>query len=136
MNTMDEILEELRAGRMIVLVDDESRENEGDLVCAAEKITPDMVNFMLRHARGQICMPLTNHRADQLALYPQVTDNTSRFTTAFTVSIDAAAGISTGISAADRARTILECVRADAKPGDLVLTMGCGDVYKVAKMIL
>ncbi|MCL2700497.1 MAG: 3,4-dihydroxy-2-butanone-4-phosphate synthase [Phycisphaerae bacterium] len=120
MNTMDEILEDLRAGKMIVLVDDESRENEGDLVCAAEKITPDMINFMLRHARGQICMPLTNHRADQLALYPQVSDNTSRFTTAFTVSIDAAEGISTGISAADRARTIQACVRDDARPADLV----------------
>jgi len=120
MNTMDEILDDLRAGRMIVLVDDESRENEGDLVCAAEKVTPEMINFMLRHARGQICLPMTNQRADQLALYPQVSDNTSRFTTAFTVSVDAAAGISTGISAADRARTILTCARPDAKPADLV----------------
>jgi len=120
MNTIDEIMADLRAGKMIVLVDDESRENEGDLVCAAEKVTPEIINFMLVHARGQICMPLSNAKADQLTLYPQVSDNTSRFTTAFTVSIDAANGISTGISAQDRARTILACVRDDARPADLV----------------
>jgi 3,4-dihydroxy 2-butanone 4-phosphate synthase/GTP cyclohydrolase II len=120
MNSIDEILEDLRAGRMIVLVDDESRENEGDLVCAAEKVTPEIVNFMRKHAGGQICLPMTNAKADQLALYPQASDNTSRFTTAFTVSVDAATGVTTGISAADRARTILVTCRDEAKPSDLV----------------
>jgi 3,4-dihydroxy 2-butanone 4-phosphate synthase/GTP cyclohydrolase II len=120
MNAVEEILEELRAGRMIVLVDDESRENEGDLVCAAEKVTPDIINFMRKCAGGQICLPMTNAKADALALYPQASDNTSRFGTAFTVSVDAATGVSTGISAADRARTILVACRDEAKPGDLV----------------
>src|ERR1017187_689024 len=120
MNSIDEILEDLRAGRMIVLVDDESRENEGDLVCAAEKVTPEIVNFMRKHAGGQICLPMTNAKADQLALYPQASDNTSRFGTAFTVSVDASTGVTTGISAADRARTILVACRDEAKPSDLV----------------
>jgi 3,4-dihydroxy 2-butanone 4-phosphate synthase/GTP cyclohydrolase II len=120
MNSIDEILEDLRAGKMIVLVDDESRENEGDLVCAAEKVTPEIVNFMRKHAGGQICLPMTNAKADQLALYPQASDNTSRFGTAFTVSVDAATGVTTGISAADRARTILVTCRDEAKPSDLV----------------
>jgi 3,4-dihydroxy 2-butanone 4-phosphate synthase/GTP cyclohydrolase II len=120
MNSIDEILEDLRAGRMIVLVDDESRENEGDLVCAAEKVTPEIVNFMRKHAGGQICLPMTNAKADQLALYPQASDNTSRFGTAFTVSVDASTGVTTGISAADRARTILVTCRDEAKPSDLV----------------
>jgi len=104
---------------MIVLVDDESRENEGDLVCAAEKVTPEIINFMAKHARGLICMPVTNAKADELALYPQASDNTARFGTAFTVAIDAATGITTGISAADRARTIQIAARDDARPGDL-----------------
>jgi len=120
MNSVEEILEELKSGRMIVLVDDESRENEGDLVCAAQFVTPELINFMAKFGRGMICMPMTNARADQLALYPQVSDNTSQYNTAFTVSIDAATGVSTGISAADRARTIDICCRDDAKPGDLV----------------
>ena len=120
MNPIEEILEDLKAGRMIVLVDDESRENEGDLVCAAEKVAPDIVNFMRKHAGGQICLPMTNAKADQLALYPQASDNTSRFGTAFTVSVDAATGVTTGISAADRARTILVACRDEAKPSDLV----------------
>ena len=120
MNPIEEILEDLKAGRMIVLVDDESRENEGDLVCAAEKVAPDIVNFMRKHAGGQICLPMTNAKADQLALYPQASDNTSRFGTAFTVSVDASTGVTTGISAADRARTILVACRDEAKPSDLV----------------
>lgn len=119
MSPMEDILEDLRQGRMIVLVDDESRENEGDLVCAAEKVTPEIINFMARFGRGQVCMPLTNAKADQLALYPQASDNTSRFGTAFTVSVDAASGVATGISAADRARTVLVCCRDDARPSDL-----------------
>lgn len=120
MNTIEEILQDLRDGRMIVLVDDESRENEGDLVCAAEKTTPEIINFMRKFAGGQICLPMTNAKADQLALYPQASDNTSRFSTAFTVSVDAASGVTTGISAADRARTILVACRDEARPAELV----------------
>jgi len=120
MSTIEEILEELRAARMVVLVDDESRENEGDLVCAAEKVTPEMVNFMARYGRGLICLPMSGARADALGLHPQVSENTSRFSTAFTVSIDAATGVTSGISAADRARTIEVACRHDAAPGDFV----------------
>jgi 3,4-dihydroxy 2-butanone 4-phosphate synthase / GTP cyclohydrolase II len=120
MNGIEEILSELRAGRMIVLVDDESRENEGDLVCAAELVTPEIINFMRKYGGGQICLPMTNAKADSLALYPQASDNTSRFGTAFTVSVDAAEGITTGISAADRARTVRVACRDDARPVDLV----------------
>jgi len=117
---IEEILEEIRAGRMVVLVDDESRENEGDLTCAAEKVTPEIINFMARFGRGLICLPMTRDRADQLALHPQTTDNTSRLGTAFTVTVDAATGTTTGISAADRARTIEVACRDDAAPSDLV----------------
>jgi 3,4-dihydroxy 2-butanone 4-phosphate synthase/GTP cyclohydrolase II len=115
-----EILEELRKGKMIVLVDAEDRENEGDLVCAAEKVTPETINFMAKFGRGLICLPLTAEKCDSLGLYPQTIENTARFETAFTVSIDAADGISTGISAADRARTIQVAIADDAKPADLV----------------
>ncbi len=117
--SIDGILEDLRAGRMIVLVDDESRENEGDLLCAAEKATPEVVNFMARHGRGLICVPMTNAKADALALYPQAPENTSRFGTAFTVSVDAATGTTTGISAADRARTVEVICRDGCRPADL-----------------
>ncbi len=110
---------DIREGRMIIIVDDEDRENEGDLVCAAEKITPDIVNFMARHARGLICLPLTEERCDELHLTTQVADNTSFLGTAFTVSIDARKGITTGISAADRATTILTAVDPQARPQDL-----------------
>ena len=119
-DSIEEILEELRLGRMIVLIDDESRENEGDLVCAAEKVTPEIINFMAKHARGQICLPMTNAQADKLALPLQTIDNTSPLGTAFTVSIDAATGVTTGISAADRARTIQVACRQDCQPSDLV----------------
>ncbi|HSE32263.1 MAG TPA: 3,4-dihydroxy-2-butanone-4-phosphate synthase [Pyrinomonadaceae bacterium] len=110
---------DIREGQMIIIVDDEDRENEGDLVCAAEKITPDIVNFMARHARGLICLPLTEERCDELHLTTQVADNTSFLGTAFTVSIDARKGISTGISASDRATTILTAVDPKARPQDL-----------------
>src|SRR6185369_11367955 len=110
---------DIREGRMIIIVDDEDRENEGDLVCAAEKITPDIVNFMARHARGLICLPLTEERCDELHLTTQVADNTSFLGTAFTVSIDARKGITTGISASDRAMTILTAVEPNARPQDL-----------------
>ncbi len=115
-----QVLEQLRKGKMIVLVDAEDRENEGDLVCAAEKVTPQIINFMATHGRGLICLPLTAEKCDSLGLYPQTTENTARFETAFTVSIDAAHGISTGISAADRTKTILASIKDEAKAQDLV----------------
>jgi len=117
--TIEEAVAEIRDGRMIIIVDDEDRENEGDLVCAAEKVTPEIINFMARHARGLICLPLTEERCDDLHLTTQVADNTSYLGTAFTVSIDARRGITTGISAADRATTILVAVDPDSKPQDL-----------------
>jgi 3,4-dihydroxy 2-butanone 4-phosphate synthase/GTP cyclohydrolase II len=117
--TIEEAVAEIRDGRMIIIVDDEDRENEGDLVCAAEKVTPDIINFMARHARGLICLPLTEERCDELHLTTQVADNTSFLGTAFTVSIDARRGISTGISAADRATTILVAVDPQSRPQDL-----------------
>ena len=119
MNTIDEILQDLRDGKLIVLVDDESRENEGDLVCAAEHATPEAINFMAKFGRGLICLTMTNQRADELALPLMSPDNTSTFGTAFTVKIDAATGVTTGISAADRARTIEIACRPDAAPTDL-----------------
>lgn len=115
-----QILEELRNGKMVVLVDAEDRENEGDLVCAAEKVTPEIINFMAKFGRGLICLPLTAEKCDSLGLHPQTVENTARFETAFTVSIDAAAGISTGISAADRAKTILAAIADNSKSSDLV----------------
>jgi 3,4-dihydroxy 2-butanone 4-phosphate synthase/GTP cyclohydrolase II len=117
--TIDEAVAEIRDGRMIIIVDDEDRENEGDLVCAAEKITPEIINFMARHARGLICLPITEDRCDELHLTTQVADNTSYLGTAFTISIDARRGISTGISAADRATTILVAVDPESRPQDL-----------------
>jgi len=115
-----EVLEDLRRGKIIVLVDAQDRENEGDLVCAAEKVTPEVINFMARYGRGLICLPLTAQKCDSLGLYPQTTENTARFETAFTVSIDAARGVTTGISAADRAGTIQAAIADGAKASDLV----------------
>jgi len=105
---------------MIVLVDAEDRENEGDLVCAAEKVSPEIINFMAKFGRGLVCLPLTAEKCDSLGLYPQTVENTARFETAFTVSIDAAKGIGTGISTADRAKTVQVTIADDARPGDLV----------------
>ena len=116
---ISEILEDLRQGRMIVLVDDEDRENEGDLVCAAESATPEIINFMAKFARGLICLPLTSEKCDELGLHPQAIANTAKLGTAFTVSIDAADGISTGISAADRAHTIQVTIADGARAADL-----------------
>ncbi len=113
-------LADIRRGKMVILTDDEDRENEGDLVMAAEKVTPAAVNFMAQHGRGLICLTLTAERVAQLNLPMMVQENTSPFGTAFTISIEAATGVSTGISAADRARTIQVAVQPDAKPGDLV----------------
>lgn len=115
-----EILDELRAGRCIVLVDDEDRENEGDLVCAAEHVTPETVNFMLKEGRGTLCVPLTRARCERLGLVPQSPVNTTRFGTAFTVTVDAAPrfGVTTGVSAFDRAATIRQLVAEEAMAED------------------
>jgi 3,4-dihydroxy 2-butanone 4-phosphate synthase/GTP cyclohydrolase II len=117
--SIEDAVTEIREGRMIIIVDDEDRENEGDLVCAAEKATPEMINFMARHARGLICLPLTEERCDELHLTTQVADNTSFLGTAFTVSIDARRGVTTGISVSDRATTIQVAVDPQTRPQDL-----------------
>ena len=115
-----EIVAELKAGHMVVLVDEEDRENEGDIVVGADFVTADVINFMARHARGLICLTLTEERCRQLALPLMVSTNRSGTGTNFTLSIEAAEGVSTGISAADRARTVQAAVAADAKPADIV----------------
>ncbi len=117
--SIDEAARDIRDGKMIIIVDDEDRENEGDLVCAAEKVTPEIINFMAMHGRGLICLPLTEERCDQLQLIPQTSENTSSMGTAFTISIEAREGVTTGISAADRARTILTAVDPASKSSDL-----------------
>jgi 3,4-dihydroxy 2-butanone 4-phosphate synthase/GTP cyclohydrolase II len=113
-------LEEIREGKMVILVDDEDRENEGDLCMAAEKVTPEAVNFMAKHGRGLICLSLLEEKVEELKLPMMVSNNQSRFGTAFTISVEARRGVTTGISAADRATTILTAVADDAKPEDLV----------------
>ena len=118
--TIDEVLEDMRKGKMIILVDDEDRENEGDLTIAAEMVTPETINFMAKYGRGLICLALEPPLVEKLKLVQMVTDNRSPFQTAFTVSIEAAQGVTTGISAADRAHTILTAIADDAKPEDLV----------------
>ncbi|HEY0428718.1 MAG TPA: 3,4-dihydroxy-2-butanone-4-phosphate synthase [Pyrinomonadaceae bacterium] len=117
--TIEEAAADIAAGKMIIITDDEDRENEGDLVCAAEKVTPEIINFMVTHARGLICLPLTEERCDELHLPPQTSENTSSMGTAFTISIEARTGVTTGISAADRAHTILTAVNPVSKPADL-----------------
>lgn len=119
-NTTEELIEEFRQGRMVILVDDESRENEGDLIMPASLVTAEHVNFMARFGRGLICMPITRERSNQLGLWLMVNDNRESHRTKFTVSIDAASGVTTGISASDRARTIAAAVSPDAKPEDFV----------------
>jgi 3,4-dihydroxy 2-butanone 4-phosphate synthase/GTP cyclohydrolase II len=116
---IDAALEDIRNGKMVILVDDEDRENEGDLVIAAELVTPDAINFMARHGRGLICLSMTEERADQLELPLMVSDNSSSFGTAFTISIEARKGVTTGISAADRARTIEVAVADETTARDL-----------------
>jgi 3,4-dihydroxy 2-butanone 4-phosphate synthase / GTP cyclohydrolase II len=115
-----ELVAELAAGRMVILVDEEDRENEGDLVIAAEHVTPEAINFMAKHARGLICLTLTRERCERLQLPPMASRNGTKHGTAFTVSIEAATGVSTGISAADRARTVQAAVARDAQASDLV----------------
>jgi len=117
--TIEEAVEEIRNGRMIIIVDDEDRENEGDLVCAAELVTPEIISFMAIHGRGLICLPLTEERCNELQLHPQTSDNTSSMGTAFTISIEARHGVTTGISAADRAKTILTAVDPSTTAADL-----------------
>jgi 3,4-dihydroxy 2-butanone 4-phosphate synthase/GTP cyclohydrolase II len=117
---VQEIVAEIRAGRMVILVDEEDRENEGDLVLAADHVTPEAVNFMARFGRGLICLTLTRERCERLMLPPMVARNGTKMGTAFTVSIEAAEGVTTGISAADRARTVQAAVARDAQPSDLV----------------
>jgi 3,4-dihydroxy 2-butanone 4-phosphate synthase/GTP cyclohydrolase II len=112
-------IEAIRRGEMVIVVDDEDRENEGDLTIAAEKVTPDVINFMATHGRGLICMPMTEDRLDELEIPLMVDKNTTPLNTAFTVSIEARKGVSTGISAADRAATVLTAIRPETKPTDL-----------------
>jgi 3,4-dihydroxy 2-butanone 4-phosphate synthase/GTP cyclohydrolase II len=118
-STTQEIIADIKAGKMVVLVDEEDRENEGDLVMAAEFVTPEAINFMIRHARGLVCLTLTEARCRQLDLPLMVSANKLALGTNFTVSIEAAEGVTTGISASDRAKTILAAVKKDAKPADL-----------------
>src|SRR5438034_6828135 len=120
MNTTSELIDDIRRGRMVVLADAEDRENEGDLVMAADFVTAEAINFMATHARGLICLTLTEERCRQLALPLMVSDNRSPMGTAFTVSIEAASGVTTGISAADRARTVRAATARHAKPEDIV----------------
>jgi len=119
-NTIEEAIEEIREGRIIIVVDDEDRENEGDLTLAAERVSPEAINFMATHGRGLICLSLTGERLDQLNIPMMVEGNSSRFGTAFTVSIEARQGVTTGISAADRAMTIRTAIDPATKPSDLV----------------
>ena len=119
-STISEAIEDIRNGKMVILVDDEDRENEGDLCMAAQFTTPEAINFMARNGRGLICLTLTEDTADKLHLKPMVSDNKARFGTAFTISIEALHGVTTGISAADRATTIQAAVNPNAKPEDIV----------------
>lgn len=119
-NTIQEVVEDLKQGKMIILIDDENRENEGDIVLAAEKVTPDAINFILTHARGILCLAINAKRAEELDLYPMVSHNTSSFQTPFTVSIDARQGITTGVSSKDRAATVLAVIDDKTTAEDLV----------------
>jgi 3,4-dihydroxy 2-butanone 4-phosphate synthase/GTP cyclohydrolase II len=118
--SISEAIEDIKAGKFIIIVDDESRENEGDLTIAAEKVTPEAINFMAKHGRGLICMPVIGERLDELKIPMMVSENTSKFTTAFTVSVEAKHGTSTGISAADRAKTVQTMIDPNTKPEDLL----------------
>src|SRR3954453_13156786 len=118
--TIEEAIEEIREGRMVVVLDDEDRENEGDLTIAAQFATPEAINFMATHARGLVCLCLTEDRADELGLRPMTDHNEAPLGTAFTVSVEAREGVTTGISAADRSRTIQVAIHPDSTPRDLV----------------
>ncbi|MDY0362767.1 MAG: bifunctional 3,4-dihydroxy-2-butanone-4-phosphate synthase/GTP cyclohydrolase II [Desulforegulaceae bacterium] len=118
--SIEQAIEDIKAGKMVILTDDEDRENEGDLTIASEKVTPEVINFMAKYGRGLVCMSLTDDRCRQLKLPMMVDENTSAHETAFTVSIEAREGVTTGISAADRAKTVQTAIADDAKPDDLV----------------
>ncbi len=120
LNTVEELVEDIRQGKMVILMDDEDRENEGDLVIAAEQVRPEDINFMATHARGLICMTMSAERADFFGLPPMAHANNAQFSTNFTVSIEAASGVTTGISAADRAHTIRTAVGRNTKPNEIV----------------
>ncbi|GGX87206.1 3,4-dihydroxy-2-butanone 4-phosphate synthase [Litchfieldella qijiaojingensis] len=120
LSRVEELIEDIRQGKMVILMDDEDRENEGDIIMAAEMVQAEHINFMARHARGLICLPMTRERCERLKLPLMVRDNGSGFGTKFTLSIEAAEGVSTGISAADRARTVQAAVARDARPEDIV----------------
>ena len=119
-NTIDDAIDDIAKGKMVILVDDEDRENEGDLCIAAEQITPEAINFMAKYGRGLICLSLTPERVEELKLPMMTIENTSSFSTAFTVSIEAKKGVTTGISAADRATTIHTAIDPKTRPEDLV----------------
>ncbi len=120
LNTIEEAIEDIRQGKVIIVVDDEDRENEGDFLAAAEMVTPEMINFMATHGRGLICVPLTEHRCKDLGLHAMVTNNTDPMETAFTVSVDLRGnGVTTGISASDRAKTVLALTNPETKPYEL-----------------
>lgn len=120
LDNVEAAIEDVQLGRMVIVVDEEDRENEGDLTIAAEKVTPEVINFMATHGRGLICMPMTGERLDELRIPQMVADNQSLHGTAFCVSIEARRNVSTGISAADRAETILTAIHPDTKPDDLI----------------
>src|ERR1051325_9753985 len=119
-DTIDDVVSDIAKGRMVIVTDDADRENEGDLVIAAEKVTPEAVNFMAKHGRGLICVPISNERAEQLGLQRMVAQNREMYRTDFTVSVDAARGVTTGISAQDRATTIRTIADPKSGPADLV----------------
>src|ERR1700720_1208255 len=118
-DTIDDVVKDVAQGRIVIVTDDADRENEGDLVMAAEKVTPDAINFMTKHGRGLICVPISNERAEQLGLQRMVAQNREMYRTDFTVSVDAAKGVTTGISAYDRATTILAIANPKSSPDDL-----------------
>ena len=118
--TIEEALDEIRSGRMVIVCDDEGRENEGDLTMAAQFVTPEAINFMAKYGRGLICLAMSTERCDKLGLHPMTRNNQSRFETAFTVSIEAREGVTTGISAADRARTVQVAIDPRSRAEDLV----------------
>ena len=119
-STIDSAIDDLKEGKMIIIVDDEDRENEGDLMIAAEKVTPEAINFMAKYGRGLVCLALTEKRTEELGLTMMVDDNQSAFETPFTISIDARDGVTTGISAADRAKTIQVAIDPATERRDLV----------------
>ncbi len=121
LSSICEAIEDIKAGKFVIIVDDEDRENEGDLAIAAEKVTAEAINFMTKHARGLICLPIIGQRLDELGIPLMVGDNTSRFSTAFTVSVEAKHRVSTGISAADRAETIKAVIDPATQAEELVL---------------